>query len=48
MPLTVGSHFGHYDVTVLIREDGMGQVYQATDTKRHRGDSEGLTHQTVR
>ena len=33
MPLDVGSRLGHYDVTALIDEGGMGQVYQATDTK---------------
>ena len=33
MALTVGSRLGHYDVTALIGEGGMGQVYQATDTK---------------
>ncbi len=27
---------GHYDVTALIGEGGMGQVYQATDTKLDR------------
>ena len=27
---------GHYDVTTLIGEGGMGQVYQATDTKLNR------------
>ncbi len=27
---------GHYDVTALIGEGGMGQVYQATDTKLNR------------
>ena len=31
MPLSVGSRLGHYDVTALIGEGGMGQVYQATD-----------------
>ncbi len=36
MPLTVGSRLGHYDVTALIGEGGMGQVYQATDTQLHR------------
>ena len=36
MPLTVGSRLGHYDVTALIGEGGMGQVYQATDTKLKR------------
>ncbi len=33
MSLTIGSHIAHYDVTALIGEGGMGQVYQATDTK---------------
>ncbi len=32
MALTVGSRLGHYDVTALIGEGGMGQVYQATDS----------------
>ena len=36
MALTVGSRLGHYDVTALIDEGGMGQVYQATDTKLKR------------
>ncbi len=36
MSLTVGSRFGHYDVTAKIGEGGMGQVYQATDTKLNR------------
>ena len=36
MPLTVGDHIAHYDVTALIGEGGMGQVYQATDTKLKR------------
>ena len=36
MPLAVGSRLGHYDVTALIGEGGMGQVYQATDTKLNR------------
>ena len=26
--LAVGSRLGHYDVTALIGEGGMGQVYQ--------------------
>ena len=32
MALEVGSRFGHYNVTALIGEGGMGHVYQATDT----------------
>ena len=36
MALTVGSRLGHYDVTALIGEGGMGQVYQGTDTKLNR------------
>ena len=33
MPLAPGSRLGHYDVTALIGEGGMGQVYRATDTE---------------
>ena len=36
MALNVGSRIAHYDVTALIGQGGMGQVYQATDTKLHR------------
>ena len=36
MPLTVGSRLAHYEVTALIGEGGMGQVYRATDTKLDR------------
>ena len=36
MALNVGSQLGHYQVTALIGEGGMGQVYQATDTKLNR------------
>ena len=36
MALTVGSRLGHYEVTALIGEGGMGQVYQATDTTLNR------------
>ena len=32
MALEVGSRLGHYDVTALIGEDGMGQVYQVGQT----------------
>ncbi len=34
MALAIGSRIAHYDVTALIGEGGMGQVYQATDMGR--------------
>ena len=36
MALEIGSRLGHYDVTALIGEGGMGEVYQATDTQLNR------------
>ena len=33
MALTIGSRLGHYQVDALIGEGGIGQVYQATDTR---------------
>ena len=36
MALEVGTRLGHYDVTALIGEGGMGEVYQATDTRLDR------------
>ena len=36
MALVVGTRLGHYDVTALIGEGGMGQVWQATDTQLNR------------
>ena len=35
MALEVGSRLGHYDVTALIGEGGMGQVYQVRDVETH-------------
>ncbi len=36
MPLNVGDRLRHYDVTALIGEGGMGEVYRARDTKLDR------------
>ena len=36
MALEAGSRLGHYDVTSLPGEGGMGQVWQATDTQLNR------------
>ena len=36
MSLRAGTRLGHYDVTALIGEGGMGQVWQATDTQLNR------------
>ena len=36
MALSAGTRLGHYDVTFLIGEGGMGQVWQATDTQLNR------------
>ena len=32
MALSPGTRLAHYDVTALLGEGGMGQVYRATDT----------------
>ena len=36
MALSVGSTIAHYEVTALIGEGGIGQVWQATDTQLDR------------
>ncbi len=36
MSLNIGERLGHYNVTALIGQGGMGEVYQARDTKLDR------------
>ncbi len=36
MPLDVGDRLGHCNVTALIGEGGMGEVYRVRDTKLDR------------
>ena len=36
MPLSPGTRTSSYEVTALIRHDGMGELYRARDTKLDR------------
>jgi len=36
MALSAGTRLGHYDVTALLGEGGMGEVWQARDIKLDR------------
>ena len=36
MALEIGSRLGHYEVTAKIGQGGMGEVWQATDSKLNR------------
>ena len=40
MPLEVGTRLGHYDVTALIGEGGMGQVREAAGVDNLCGSSD--------
>jgi len=37
MALNPGTRLGHYDVTALLGEGGMGEIWQARDTTLDQG-----------
>ncbi len=48
MALTPGVRLGPYEIAAQIGVGGMGEVYQATDTKLNRQVAPGLEHRQRR
>ena len=48
MPLSTGTRLGHFDVTALLGEGGMEQVWQARDTTLDRQVAPKLVSEDVR